>query len=72
MTLYVGDSAEDIMMANSAKKSSTNILFAGITGLKENPKSAEKFFMEYSADLIVKSVDDLADLYTKRIYGDGK
>ena len=70
MTLYVGDSAEDVMMANSAKKSSTKILFAGITGLKENPRSLEKFFMEYDADLIMKSIDDLAELYTRGICGD--
>ena len=72
MTLYVGDSAEDIMMANFAKKSSAEILFAGITGLKEDPESVEKFFMEYDADLIVKSVDELAELYTRKIHGDGR
>jgi len=65
VTLYVGDSSEDVLMANNAKKSLTQIMFAGITGLKEDPLAVEKFFIEQGADLIVKSVDDLATLYTR-------
>jgi len=59
LTLYVGDSMEDILMVNSARQENPRILFAGITGVKENPKIAEEFFMRLNADIIARSVKGL-------------
>lgn len=53
MVLYAGDSAEDIMMAEEARRLKEPVLFAGIygTGLDRNEQS--RYFKEYGVDLIL-------------------
>ncbi|MGQ9781409.1 MAG: hypothetical protein ACUVQ8_04040 [Nitrososphaeria archaeon] len=63
VTLYVGDSAEDIQMTKLAKDKSVDIYFAAVTGFKEDPSLAEKYFTSERADILVKTVDDLSDVY---------
>ena len=64
MTLYVGDSSEDVLMAGIARQSSPRISFAGVTGLHEEPNSMVQFFLSSQADIIVRSVVDLVKTYS--------
>jgi phosphoglycolate phosphatase-like HAD superfamily hydrolase len=59
LTLYVGDSTEDILMVNNARQENPKILFAGITGTKENQNIIEEFFIRLNADIIAQSVRGL-------------
>lgn len=63
LTLYVGDSMEDILMVNNARQENPRILFAGITGVKEDPKIVEEFFMRLNADIIARSVRGLVKAF---------
>ncbi|HUI00706.1 MAG TPA: HAD family hydrolase [Nitrososphaerales archaeon] len=59
--LYVGDSAEDLMMVQRAKERGLleGCLFAGVCGMSPDPKGQAAFFAEGGADLVVRSVNDI-------------
>jgi HAD superfamily phosphatase len=61
MLLYVGDSAEDLMMVKDAKAQGRlkNCLFAGVYGMAPDSKDQIDFFERSGADIIVKSVNEL-------------
>jgi len=57
--LYVGDSMEDLMMANEANKMGRKITFCGIYGTNKNPESKRQFFEKNQAPLILESITHL-------------
>ncbi len=60
--LYVGDSAEDLLMANNAKSQragTQRFLFAGIHGTSHSPTESLAIFQKGGADIVLKSVNDL-------------
>ena len=57
--LYVGDSMEDLMMANEANKVGRKITFCGIYGTNKNPESKRQFFEKNQAPLILESINHL-------------
>ncbi|MEM0272774.1 MAG: HAD-IA family hydrolase [Thermoprotei archaeon] len=57
--IYVGDSAEDIAMAQNASEFGVKTLFVGVTGLASNPTKMRRMFASLGADVIVESVDSL-------------
>ncbi|HEX9845127.1 MAG TPA: HAD family hydrolase [Candidatus Nitrosotenuis sp.] len=57
--LYVGDSMEDLMMANEANKMGRKITFCGIYGTNKNPESKRQFFEKNQAPLILESINYL-------------
>ena len=59
--LYVGDSAEDILMTQKANKKSNRFVFAAIYGDSKISKKAQ-VFQSLGADIIVKNVNDLLHL----------
>lgn len=63
-TLYVGDSAEDLILAKKAKEVSNRIYFAGVA--KPNDKTLT-YFMESNTDLIISSVNMLPKVFKNSI-----
>ena len=59
LTLYVGDSMEDLIMAGRATASGSPTLFCGITGASRNPRARRELFRENGADLVLDSIDML-------------
>jgi phosphoglycolate phosphatase-like HAD superfamily hydrolase len=59
--LYVGDSAEDLMMTNYAKSVRPNFAFCGIIGTAYSARIAS-MFADCGADAILESVNDLPAL----------
>ena len=59
--LYVGDSAEDILMTQKANKKSNRFVFAAIYGDSKISKK-DQVFQSLGADIIVKNVNDLLHL----------
>ena len=59
--LYVGDSAEDILMTQKANKKSNRFVFAAIYGDSKINKK-DQVFQSLGADIIVKNVNDLLHL----------
>lgn len=55
--LYVGDSGEDIMMAQHAREKGLDCLFAGVYGTSPEKREQLSFFKKEGADLIVESVN---------------
>jgi phosphoglycolate phosphatase-like HAD superfamily hydrolase len=64
--LYVGDSAEDLIMARRAQAVDARYLFAGVTDHALDPASKRKMFAEAMVDLIVPSVNQLPALLRAR------
>ncbi len=60
--LYVGDSEEDRMMVEDAKKSGGSILFAGIYGTVTDEREQVKYLKTKDADLILRSANDIPRL----------
>ncbi|MBI3951835.1 MAG: hypothetical protein HY314_15405 [Acidobacteria bacterium] len=60
--LYVGDSAEDLIMARRANEIDPRYLFAGVTDDSNDPRSKREMFAEAAIDLIVPSVNQLPEL----------
>ncbi|RMG55358.1 MAG: HAD family hydrolase [Acidobacteria bacterium] len=56
--LYVGDSAEDIIMARRANEVDPRFLFAGVTS-GAHPEEKRRMFVEARADAILSSVNQL-------------
>lgn len=59
--LYVGDSAEDLMMTINAKRIRPNIAFCGVIGMAYSQGRAS-VLAELGADAIIQSANDLPDL----------
>jgi HAD superfamily phosphatase len=61
MLLYVGDSAEDLMMVKDARAQGRlqNCLFAGVYGMSPDAKEQVEFFERGGADVVVKSVNEI-------------
>jgi phosphoglycolate phosphatase-like HAD superfamily hydrolase len=58
--LYVGDSAEDLMMVKNAKRTGlTGYLFAGVYQTSPEPKEQVSFFERESSDIIVENVNQV-------------
>jgi len=60
--VYVGNSAEDIMMARNAANFGVKTLFIGVTGLSPNPPLDREMFISMGADAIVETPDSLIDV----------
>jgi HAD superfamily hydrolase (TIGR01549 family) len=60
--LYVGDSMEDLMMANEANKMGRKITFCGIYGTNKNPQSKRQFFEKNQVPLILESINQLPNV----------
>jgi phosphoglycolate phosphatase-like HAD superfamily hydrolase len=59
--LYVGDSAEDLMMVSNAKSTLSNLAFCAVIGAAHGARRAS-MFAERGADAILESVNDLPAL----------
>ncbi len=57
--LYVGDSAEDLLMVKNANKAINRFVFAGVYESSSAPELKIEYFMENSADIIMPSVNEL-------------
>ncbi|MCS7136476.1 MAG: HAD-IA family hydrolase [Nitrososphaerota archaeon] len=62
--LYVGDSAEDLLMAKNANESMNRFVFAGVYASSNAPELKIEYFMEKGADIIIPSVNELPHLFT--------
>ena len=56
LTLYVGDSMEDLIMAKKATKSGCNTIFCGIIGTSQDPQEKLKLFERNNALLVLDSI----------------
>lgn len=54
--LYVGDSAEDLIMAGRASKAGTDVLFCGITGSSGDPRARRGMFVDGGAAAVLDSI----------------
>jgi phosphoglycolate phosphatase-like HAD superfamily hydrolase len=59
MLLYVGDSAEDCMMVEDARRVGESIIFAGVYGTNADQDEQLRYFKSVRADLVLKSVKQL-------------
>lgn len=57
VSLYVGDSMEDYIMARKADESGIPTIFCGIYGTSKDPEAKKSLFENNHADIIVKSID---------------
>jgi len=57
--LYVGNSAEDIIMAQRAWSYGVRTMFMAVTGLSETPIEDREFFASLGADIIANTPDEL-------------
>lgn len=65
LTLYIGDSTEDLLLAKKAKEVSKNVFFAGV--VKSNDKMTKAYFIESNADLIIHSINKLPKVFKNRM-----
>lgn len=57
--LYVGDSMEDLMMAQKSTELGFKTTFCGITGTSKNPKQKHELFENNKAQIILSSIHDI-------------
>lgn len=57
--MYVGDSAEDLMMARAA---GDNVVFVGVWGTAHVPEARRRLFLDREADHVVKNIANLPAL----------
>jgi len=62
--LYVGDSMEDMILAQKASELGFQATFCGIYGSDKLPEMKKKLFAEHSAPLILESINQLPDALT--------
>lgn len=62
MMLYVGDSAEDRLMVDDARRRYGNTLFAGVYGTSFDDAAQMSYFRRSGSDLVVKSVEQVPQL----------
>jgi hypothetical protein len=63
--LYVGDSAEDVMMAADVRTSSGGVTFAGVYGASHDARDQVEFFRREGVELILPTVRDLPGVYRR-------
>ena len=56
VTLYVGDSMEDFIMAKKVTEMGTKVIFCGITGTSKNPQEKLELFEKNEAVLVLDSI----------------
>ena len=56
-TLYVGDSMEDLLMANKATEAGNMTIFCGIIGTSKNPSEKLELFQRNGVLLVLDSID---------------
>jgi phosphoglycolate phosphatase-like HAD superfamily hydrolase len=57
VSLYVGDSMEDCIMAHKADESGIPTIFCGVYGTSKDQEAKKSLFASNHADIIVKSID---------------
>ena len=57
VSLYVGDSMEDYIMARKADESGLSTIFCGVYGTSKDQEAKKSLFESHHADIIVKSID---------------
>jgi len=57
--IYVGDSAEDMMMAKNASEEGYNVKFIGVYGMSVNYKKFIEFFIKGDAAAVIPTVNEL-------------
>ena len=62
--LYVGDSMEDMMLAQNASELGFQATFCGIYGSSKLPEMKKKLFAERNVPLILESINQLPDTLT--------
>ena len=60
--VYVGDSAEDLLMVRQANQTLPRFLFIGVYGLTNFKDETCAFFMDNGADVVMASINDLPTL----------
>ena len=60
--LYVGDSMEDMILAQKASEFGFQTTFCGIYGSGKLPEMKKKLFTEFSAPLILETINHLPDI----------
>jgi phosphoglycolate phosphatase-like HAD superfamily hydrolase len=63
--VYVGDSAEDLIMARKAGKAGRDFVFAAVRGKDSLSERRLDLFVKEKADVIVRSVNDLPFLFKR-------
>lgn len=63
--LYIGDSAEDLLMAQQARVQSGGFVFAGVYGSSYDPADQIQFFRRKGADIVVPSARSLPEAYRR-------
>ena len=62
--LYVGDSMEDMILAQKASELGFQATFCGIYGYGKLPEMRKKLFVEHNISLILESINQLPDALT--------
>ena len=62
--LYVGDSMEDMILAQRASELGFNATFCGIYGSGKLPEMKKKLFTEHNVPLILETINQLPDILT--------
>jgi len=57
LTLYVGDSMEDFIMAKKATEMGSKTIFCGIIGTSKNPQEKLELFQRNGAILVLDSIN---------------
>jgi len=57
LTLYVGDSMEDFIMANKVTNLGSKTIFCGIIGTSKNPQEKLELFQQNEAILVLDSIN---------------
>jgi len=69
ITLYVGDSMEDFIMAKKVTDIGSKVIFCGIIGTSKNPREKLELFQQNEAVLVLDSINLLPKVlnleYTK-------
>ena len=60
--LYVGDSMEDMILAQKASELGFKATFCGIYGSGKLPDMRKKLFVKYNVPLILQSINQLPDI----------
>ena len=60
--LYVGDSMEDMILAQNASELDFKVTFCGIYGSGKLPDMRKKLLAKYNVPLILESINQLPDI----------
>jgi hypothetical protein len=60
--LYLGDSSEDRLMVEDARRSRDGFCFGGVYGVCSSQRSQSRYFEKSEADLVMKTVDSTAEV----------